>query len=99
MRKLALLFPMLLPGALLGCAGAAGPQASLRSRCEAQINADPEIRNLTLKYAGSTNSPAQAAMFDPRPLREVKMKACLQGYPVNGGVEPVKHPDTTFDLF
>ncbi len=94
MRALPLLLLILLP--LLGCTAA--PSASRQANCEALVDSDPEIRSLEAKQAGST-SPKQSAIFDPVPLRQVKMKACLHGYPVSGGVEPVRHPNFTFDLF
>jgi len=91
----ALLLPLvLLP--LLGCTVA--PAGSRQANCQALVNSDPEIRDLTMKYPGAF-SPKDAGTFDPTPLRREKMKACMQGYPVNGGVERVKSPNYTFDLF
>ena len=96
-RALLLLLPLSLP-MLVGACGGLSP--TRQASCEDLVNSDPEVRDLTLKYAGSAgSSPNQASMFDPAPVRRAKMKACLQGYPIDGGVEPVRHPNYTFDLF
>ncbi len=94
-RPLLILLPLAaLPLALAACASNNPRQAS----CAAQVNADPQIRDLTRKYAGAATQD-QMMMFDPQPLRRAKMNACLHGYPGQGGVEPVRTPAYTFDLF
>jgi hypothetical protein len=85
---------LLLPLALAAC-GSNNPRYA---QCAAQVNADPQIRDLTQKYAGASSAD-QMMQFDPTPLRQEKMKACLQGYPTTSGVEPVRHPRYTIDLF
>jgi hypothetical protein len=85
---------LLLPLALAAC-GSNNPRYA---QCEAQVDADPEVRQLTLRYAGASSAD-QMMQFDPRPVRQDKMKACLHGYPTTGGVEPIRKPRYTLDLF
>ena len=87
---------LLLPLALAACS--ADRNNPRYAECFRQVNADPEVRDLTMKYAGSATT-YQQNRFDPEPLRRDKMKACLHGYPADSGVEPIKHQNVTFDLF
>jgi hypothetical protein len=80
---------------LAGCANSNNPRYA---NCAALVNSDPEIRDLMAKYAGSATF-YQQSQFDPTPLRNAKMQACLHGSSINTGVEPVRRPNVTFDLF
>jgi hypothetical protein len=100
-NRLALAVPLLLasllPVVLAACDGADTSNPRYAG-CQAQVNADPQVRDLMMKYAGSVTSDQQS-MFDPNPLRRQKMKDCLRDYPADSGVESVRESPYTFKLF
>jgi hypothetical protein len=93
-----LLSLLLLPLLASGCAAQGN---SVQAQCQRTANNNPEVQDLLAKKAGS-GTPIGQSIFDPGPARQAAYLSCMRaraGLPEEGGVEPVRHPDTTFQLF
>ena len=75
---------------LSACAGTGGPAGAQDAACDAQVNADAEVRDIIMKGAGSEHYKLENE-DRLRLARQRARLACLQRQgvvPKGGGVEP-----------